>query len=65
MTKRSNAKQEAKKLIDKLPEAASWDDIMYQFYVRQKYEQAVGAADLGGGIVHDQVHYFLLNSYNY
>ena len=55
MAKRSNAKQEAKKLVDKLPEAASWDDIMYQFYVRQKYEQGIGAADRGDGMVHDQV----------
>lgn len=55
MSKRSNAKQEAKKLIDKLPAAASWDDIMYQFYVRQKYDQGIQAADRGDGMVHDQV----------
>ena len=55
MAKRSNAKQEAKKLIEKLPEAATWDDIMYQFYVRQKYEQGIGAADRGEGMVHDRV----------
>ena len=55
MSKRSNAKQEAKKLLDKLPDGASWDDIMYQFYVRQKYDQGVGAADRGEGMVHDQV----------
>ncbi|OGR92097.1 MAG: hypothetical protein A2992_08660 [Elusimicrobia bacterium RIFCSPLOWO2_01_FULL_59_12] len=55
MAKRSNAKQEAKKLIEKLPDAASWDDIMYQFYVRQKYEHGIQAADRGEGMVHDQV----------
>lgn len=55
MAKRSNVKQEAKKLIDKLPEAASWDDVMYQFYVRQKFEQGIKAADRGDGMVHDQV----------
>jgi len=55
MAKQSNAKQEAKRLIEKLPEAASWDDIMYQFYVRQKYELGIAAADRGEGMVHDQV----------
>ena len=55
MTKRSNAKREARKLIEKLPEEASWDDIMYQFYVRQKYDQGAEAADQGDSMVHDQV----------
>jgi len=55
MRKKSNAKQEAKKIIEKLSDAASWDDIMYQFYVRQKYEQGAFAADLGDGMVHDRV----------
>jgi len=30
------AKEEAIKLIDKLPDQATWDDIMYEFYVRKK-----------------------------
>jgi len=55
MSKRSNAKQEAKKLLDKLPDGASWDDIMYQLYVRQKYERGIQAANRGDGMVHDQV----------
>jgi len=55
MSKRSNAKQEAKKLLDKLPDEATWDDIMYQLYVRQKYERGIEAADRGEGMVHDQV----------
>jgi hypothetical protein len=53
MAKRSNAKQEARKLIDKLPAAASCDDIMYQFYVRQKYEHGISAADQADGMVHE------------
>ena len=28
-------KEEAQKMIDNLPEDVSWDDIMYQIYVRQ------------------------------
>jgi hypothetical protein len=48
------AKQKAKKLIEKLPDAASWDDIMHQFYVRQKYAPGIGAADRSEGMVHDR-----------
>ncbi|MFN0117073.1 MAG: hypothetical protein ACKVQC_02100 [Elusimicrobiota bacterium] len=55
MSKRSNAKREAKKLLDKLPEKASWDDIMYQLYVRQKYELGIEAADRGEGRLHEHV----------
>lgn len=33
-----NIKQEARKLIDKLPENSTWDDLMYQIYVRQTIE---------------------------
>jgi len=32
------AKEEAKKLIDKLPDQANWDDIMYEFYVRKNWK---------------------------
>lgn len=38
-----NIKQEARKLIDKLPENSTWDDLMYQIYVRQTIE--AGLAD--------------------
>ena len=61
MSKRSNAKQEAKKLLDKLPQGASWDDIMYRLYVRQKYERGIEAADRGDGMVHDQVKRLFLS----
>lgn len=38
-----NIEQEARKLIDKLPENSTWDDLMYQIYVRQTIE--AGLAD--------------------
>lgn len=49
------AKEEAKKLIEKLPEQASWDDIMYEFYVRKKLEVALKAAEEGRVVPHDVV----------
>lgn len=39
----TNVKQEAKRLIDKLPENMTWDDLMHEIYVRQSIE--AGLAD--------------------
>jgi len=49
------AKEEAKKLIEKLPDQASWDGIMYEFYVRKKLEIALKAAEEGRVVPHDEV----------
>jgi hypothetical protein len=38
-----NIKREARKLIENLPGNASWDDLMYEIYVRQTIEK--GLAD--------------------
>ena len=43
----SIAKEEAKRLLDAIPDDANWDDIMYQFYVRKKIEAAIEAAVAG------------------
>jgi len=40
-------KEEAKKLIDILPDDATWDDLMYEIYVRQKIE--LGLKDIEDG----------------
>ncbi|MDZ4401274.1 hypothetical protein [Prosthecobacter sp.] len=49
-TKAVSAKKQARRLIDKLPATASWDDVMQQLYVRQKIE--AGLADLNAGRRH-------------
>ena len=48
-------KEEAKKLIDRLPNEASWDDLMYQIYVQKKIEMGLKAADSGRLVPHDEV----------
>ncbi len=53
-------KEEAKMIIDNLPEQASWDDLMYQFYVRKKLEVSLRAADDGKIISHEEVKKRLL-----
>jgi hypothetical protein len=57
----SPIKKEAKRLIDKLPDKASWDDIMYEFYVRQKVSAALKAADEGKVVPHKEVKRRLLS----
>lgn len=44
---RLNIKEEAKKLIDRLPDNFTWDDLMYEIYVRQVVE--AGLADSQAG----------------
>ena len=43
----TNIKQEAHRLIEQLPENATWDDLMYEIYVRQAIE--AGLADSAAG----------------
>ncbi|OYW76793.1 MAG: hypothetical protein B7Z37_07180 [Verrucomicrobia bacterium 12-59-8] len=45
----SGIKAQAAKLVRALPESASWDDLMYEIYVRQKIDS--GLADLEAGRV--------------
>lgn len=51
----SPIKEEAKKLIDKLPDQATWDDIMYEFYVKKKIELGLKAAEEGRITSHEDV----------
>ena len=56
----STAKQAAKKIIDQLPDQATWDDIMYELYVKQKVEAGLADIDAGRTIPHEQVKAELL-----
>jgi hypothetical protein len=38
-------KDEAHRLVDRLPENASWDDLMYEVYVRQAVERGLADSD--------------------
>ena len=53
-------KQAAKQLIDHLPEQASWDDITYELYVKQKIEEGLADIEAGRTISHAQVKKELL-----
>ena len=49
------AKEEAKKLLDIIPDAATWDDIMYEFYARKKIETSLESAEAGEVVSHEEV----------
>ncbi len=50
-----SVKEEAKKLIDNLPDKITWDDIMYEIYVRQKIDLGLKAIDEGHILSHDEI----------
>lgn len=47
MSGANRIKEEAHQLVDRLDDAATWDDLMYQIYVRQSIE--AGLADSAAG----------------
>ena len=51
----SAVKEAARAIVDNLPEQASWDDLMYELYVKQKIEAGLAAADNGQTVPHEEV----------
>ncbi|MFZ5492576.1 MAG: hypothetical protein ACOY6E_08800 [Pseudomonadota bacterium] len=51
----TNVKEAAKKLIDHLPDQATWDDVIYEMYVKQKIEMGLQAVREGRTIPHEQI----------
>ena len=42
-----NIKQEAQRLVENLPKDATWDDLMYEIYVRQAIEAGLKDSEAG------------------
>ena len=55
-------KQSAKELIEHLPDQASWNDIMYELYVKQKIEEGLADIEAGRTTPHEQVKAELLGN---
>lgn len=47
----AHVKQSARQLVEQLPDNATWDDLMYEIYVRQAIE--AGITDSKGGRTQD------------
>jgi len=44
---RVSIKEEARRIIDQLPENSTWDDLMHEIYVRQSIEKGLSDSQLG------------------
>jgi len=51
----ASVKDAARQLIEQLPEQATWEDIMYEYYVKQKIEAGLKAADEGRTVPHEEI----------
>ncbi len=51
----NNLKEQAKLLVENLPENFTWDDLMYQIYVRQAMESGLKDSKDGKVISVEQV----------
>lgn len=49
------AKSAAKETLDSLPDDATWDDVIYRLYVRQKIETGLADAEAGNLITTDEL----------
>lgn len=43
----SSVKEEAKRLVDQLPDNFTWEDLMHEIYVRQAIEKGLGDSEAG------------------
>lgn len=56
------AKQAARQIIEQVPEQASWDDIMYELYVKQKIEKGIKGVEEGRVVGHEEAKKRLLGN---
>jgi len=45
---------DARRLVDSLPDSATWDDLAYEIYVRQAIETGLADAEAGRTLPHDE-----------
>jgi len=50
----ATAKDEVRQMLDDLPEDASYEDIQYRIYVRQKIEKSLAEVERGEIVSHEE-----------
>lgn len=53
MSDSPNIKPDARRLVESLPDSATWDDLAYEVYVRQAIEAGLADAAAGRVVSHD------------
>jgi len=43
----TSVKEEARQLVERLPEGSTWEDLMHEIYVRQAIEAGLADSDAG------------------
>ena len=51
----ARVKNEAKRLVEELPENATWDDLLYKIYVRQAIEAGLRDSEAGRTVSVEEV----------
>ena len=51
----AEVKQAVRELLERLPDACSWDDVMSELYVRQKIASGIADVKAGRVVSHDEV----------
>ena len=51
----ATVKEEARKLLERFPDEASWDDLMYEIYVQKKIDMGLKGAEAGKLVPHEEV----------
>ena len=55
------AKETARQVIERLPDQASWEDILYELYVKQKIEVGLAEVAEGKTVTHEDAKRRLLD----
>ena len=51
----TGVKEEARQLVERLPDTATWDDLMEDIYVRQAVERGLKDVEAGRTLTTDQL----------
>lgn len=51
----SNPKTQAREIIEALPDSASWEDLMYELYVREAIERGLTEVESGRSVPQAEV----------
>ena len=54
MSESQSIKPDAQRLVENLPESATWDDLAYEVYVRQAVERGLADGEAGRVVGHDE-----------
>lgn len=51
----TSVREDTRKLAERLPDDATWDDVLYEIYVRQSIEAGLKDADAGNTLSSEEV----------